>query len=458
MRFFEVEYRRSPTDETDDASPDWRRSEKRPLADVGTIELDELIVGDFYDVRVRMVDDETGETSDWTTRTGVEVEKNAGAPAAPLGVRMTCAECIVWDNPIEVQDLRGALVRHVVENDDHWGRAEPAHEQVLSAPPFPLCAVPRGRRTYLVKLVDWDGNESDPAVVQVDRGPLNDAAEYTIREIDYQALLWPGDHQGAQIIGDFLLSTEADVIADFAPFWLSDLEPAWSVAGEVPAWTHDDASAWGKLWGSAAMAWRDSSAEDRWVSPKRWLEYVFSITVDSLEEGPTTVLSIDIETTARRWRLSYRRRYQDRAWTGNPKAPYWTLDGNPAWTDTPRHFVPWPGRLVGVHAGLYEFRLLCGSDFPPFSVTACKARLSASPRTAIIPAVPVTSLGGTRLPIVDETPWRKVVEVEAHVLGATDSRQLVLRDVNHAKGPAVLVFSEPGVQSDELVHAKVHGY
>lgn len=452
MRWVEVEYRRSAAAEPGIEDVGWRRLKKQ-AHDSMEFTIPDLDVGETYDVRARYTDDDAA-FGDWFTWPSVTVERPEGAPDAPTAVRMTCSECIVWDMPGEPQDLAGFLVRHAPEDDGHWGRAEPAHQGLVNAP-FPLCAVPRGRRTYLVKAVDHDGNESaEPGELVHDRGDLDDAEEHTIREVDYRAQLWPGSTQGATVAAD-LESVQDTPVAPGCVMWLSDLEPAWSVADAVPAWTDPNAPAWGKLFGGSAIAWRGAPLADRWVAPYQWMEYVFSLTVDPTEEGPETVLSLDVVTSARRWRLAYRRRYPVRAWTGNPTAPYWTGASNPVWSQDAVPFGPWPGRLVGVKAGRYDFRLLCAAQFDEYTVSVCKARLSEPQRVVRVPAQSVSLLSSRAHP---GASFRELLEVRATRVGSDASTiSPAVQQLHRRKGP-VLSATQSGTPVDTELDVVLIGH
>ena len=188
-----VEYRVTPSDATDtadDLSNAWARWPET-FDDDGSIALDGLDLGVSYDIRVRSHDSETGDFSTWVTSRGNVVEKDAGVPPALDSLRLTKGDCVTFELPMEVIDLRGYLIRHAPNTHEGgergWGIAETAHEGIVANPPFLLCRVPKGYRTILARPIDWDDNEGPPITLPTYRGPIDDQGDVLI-DFDDHAL------------------------------------------------------------------------------------------------------------------------------------------------------------------------------------------------------------------------------------------------------------------------------
>lgn len=443
MRWYEIEQRIS-------GATDWTPRPERVLEGTGDIVLPDLEAGATYEFRVRTVDDTDGAASAWQLLDPYVAARPPGDPPAPSSISLADDDCLVWEMPVQVEDLAGFEVRHAPGDEDHWGRSERAHDGLVGSPPYGLCGVPRGRRTLLVTAVDRDGNRSAaPARVVVDRGPMDDAAEFTIWARDEAALGWPGLKQGALVSGGALFAAPGSAA------WLSDLEPAWSVAENVPAWTSPSALAWGGLRGSAALGWRGEPAETRWATPRCWVEYTWSVTVTTDEASPTATLSLDVVTTAPGWRVEYRRRHGAAAWSPNPADPAWTSDTAAAWSDPATAFRRWPGRLVGLAAGVYEFRLLIPAGWRAASVTRIVTRLSEPRREVIVSPLntPATTTRATFSP-----PFRQLVHVDAVHVGQDVAHRSRVVATNRTKGPVIGTSNGLSPIDDPAVSVRLIGY
>ncbi len=432
MTIYQVEVRRHP----DDASADdlgWRRFERRAFdADEDLVLTEGFEVGGAYYVRVRAVDEQHGGFSDWVVYDSVTVERPAGAPPAPTDLRVS-GGCLTWSMPHVVEDLAGFEVRHAPGNETSFDRAQPLHDGLVD-PPMPLCTVPQGDRTMLVRAVDLDGNTSPATTLRTNRGAFDDSHEFTLREHDLAALGWPGWRQGCTLISGVLRAEEAALTAAASPAWLSGLEPAWSAHPSFPAWDADDAPAWGKHWGGKAPAWKRAPSAAAWAIPYRWAEYCAQFEVLAGETGPDVILSVDLATDARQWRLQYRRRNAAPAWSGEPRMPYWTSGSTAAWTAAPTPFRPWPGKVTSPRAGIYDFRLLVPAGFVTWDVTRMTLRLTAARREEIVQGVSVPTSSTRAVPTL---PFRRLLEVRPRFVGADATIRPVQLDGNRTKGPRV---------------------
>lgn len=434
-----IERQYRPSAGADDDPSEWASLPDVP-GSVGEIEFDDLEVGAAYDIRWRSRNP-LGPASEWVTYleqipTGAEQ-----VPPAPTNLRLVGGDCIAWDLPVARDTLEGLLWRHAPNERVAWEAAEPANLEPSTDMPFTLCNVPAGRRVYMARAVDRGGQESATASLIVERAPLDDALAHTIEVRSLAAEGWVGTRQGASL-GAGLEADEVDPADRVA--WISDLEPAWSIALDVPPKVADDADddviAWGRIEGSGAPAWTGNPGGDPNPTQYHWIEYVFTHAVRHCDSGPGTALTLDVSLTARNWRLMYRLLDGNLpAWTGNQYAPAWS--GTEPWAlgNNPQRFVPWPGRIGAPSPGIYEFRLLVAGGWEQGIVHDVTVRTSATERreTAVLD-VPI---GGTRLPLT--SAMRRVADVLVAPAGGSSAR-IVVRDFDARNGPWVEAVDEDG--------------
>ncbi len=151
---FEVEYRPvAAADEEDVLGRPWRRHGTVDLVE-DTLVIEGLVAGEAYETRVREVLD-TGAFGDWVLSDPVAASRGARIggdgeelpPPPPRNVRIDRDGCLAWDYPPGVEDLAGFEVRHAPGDYRNFGDADPVHEELVAAPPLPLCGIPRGIRT-----------------------------------------------------------------------------------------------------------------------------------------------------------------------------------------------------------------------------------------------------------------------------------------------------------------------
>jgi hypothetical protein len=454
MRHYEVEYRR--TADIEDGQPEWRRHALTWPESATTIDVPGLEIGNAYELRARLVDDETGEQSDWFSWPGVTVERNSGAPVAPASVRITKNDCLTWEMPHEVADLRGFLVRHAPGGHEGWERAEPAHEGICDAPPLTLCRVPKGIRTFLVRAVDWDGNESAETIVIVDRGPIDDQAEFRdLRRVDESALGFTGEIQGATAGGATLTTA---VSGGTVPFFADGVEPMFSINADTPLFSPDpEAPLFGLMWGGAARCFNRNGAGNFSGTLYSWIEYVWSFTVHCGEEGPRSTLTADVTCTGEGWRLEYRLNEPEPWFPLNPHDPLFSTTGSdPMFTSqSPKPWRPWPGRLNPVAVGKYEFRLMVPGGFESAVVSALAVTVSSEARVRHVQGLSVPALGGTRASPGEE--WRRIAEVRTVAATTGTPVEVGVTSRSRAKGPALRTYVN-GTETTTLLDVTIRGY
>lgn len=460
----EAEYRVTPGI-GDDSAPDvfdaWTRV-GRTWAPGEDVAFDGLDLGRTYDVRVRSVDEATGAASPWSLWPGITIERDSGVPPAPTGVRLTKDGCLTWEMPMEVLDLVGFRVRHATGADECWERAEPAHEGLVACAPFLLCRVPKGRRTFLVVAVDADGNESEPATMIANRGPVDDKAEFEVASTDQTA--FGGTISGGTASGGVLTADLQDGSAGDQPMFGCGVEPWIPVDGASPMIPlSPDGDLFAPVW-AGHTEWIPRRGGDPMFGTtiRQWIEYVWTHTVRTGEHGPRSVMSVDVEVVAATyghempWRLMYRRP-SSRAWIPvNPWDPMIPSDGTDEMlpTEPMRLWQPWPGRVLGVEAGAWEFRLLVPGSHQRARVRRLAVSVSSEPRVRHVTGLAVPANGGTRVPPGDA--WAKIVEVR--VLPRTgEPTDAPVRSTSKVSGPTVETY-QGGAATAATVDVVLRGY
>lgn len=464
MRVYEFEYRITPADVTDDAQPNWRTIAERPREGVTDFTIEGLDLGVSYDVRARTVDEATGVASEWTIWPGVTVEKDAIAPPAVASVRLTKENCLTWEMPAEILDLRGFLVRHAPGWhggwDEGWGTAEKAHEEIVGAPPFILCRVPKGPRTILVRPIDWDDNLGPPIKIITNRGPIDDRAEFEQRTVDETATNFLGGQLKGASPGALLTSDVLPEASDDQPGFPDDIEPWCSIDPTSPGFPLDDEAPFGgEFWGDAAPMFARDDAHAGLGDLYQWIEYVWNFTVHSGEGGPGAVLSIDCECTGVGWRLLYRERDPLPFFSDNPYDPGFDPDdAAPGFPEQDvRPWRPWPGRLLDVAVGRYDLRLVVPGGHEAAMVTRLAVTVSRVARTRHVTGLAVPSNGGTRVPPGDQ--WHKIVEVKPTPVGVAEPRLVPVVHKSGSSGPAIRTIDQATDQQvATVVDVVIRGY
>lgn len=461
----DVEYRVTPTaDEAESGARKWVRVAGGVDEATGSLTIEDLVLGTSYDVRVRPVDDESGAIGEWTLWPGVEIVRDDGVPPDVQQVRLTKDGCLTWELSMEVLDLRGFLVRHATGADECWERAEPAHEGFVDGPPFVLCRVPKGRRSFMVKAVDWDGNESATAAVLIaDRGAVDDAAEFVVRTVA-QSPSFAGTKSGASVTGTGLTADQDSATAGEQPMFGGGMEPWIPLDGASPMIPYDpEADFFAPVWGGHAE-WLSRDGGDFFTREivYDWIEYLWDFEVHCGEDGPRSALTVDVAVVSEArgfevpWRLQYRRKCSTPWIPIDPWGVWIPTDGADEWipTESVRPWRSWPGRVLGAEVGVFQFRLLVPGGHERATVTRLSTSISSEPRVRHVTGLVVPALGGTRLPPGDA--WRDVIDVRVTPVGTANLTIVPMPDKSRAKGPAVQAFQD-GVAVSVVVDAVIRG-
>jgi len=467
MLYYEIEYRPTPTadDLDDDRAVQWRSHPERPLASESGFVIEGLELGEYYDVRCRFVDPDTGAISGWREILATLIVKDGTAPPALASLRLTKGDCVTGEIDIEVVDLRGYRLRHAPGVHQGgtigWNTAEKAHEDIFTDWPFLLCRVPKGPRTLLGVPVDWDDNEGPPLTLMTHRGPIDDRGEYTIRTVDHAANDFAdGTLTGGTSSGGVLTASALSTAPE--PMFPSGIEPWMSADGDSPMFPLDpDALMFGETWGDGAAWFADDGADLMFGDLFEWVEYVFPFTVHAGEEGPRSALSVDCASGAVGWRLQYRLNNSLAWFDPDPYALMFSATGgDPMFTaQSPKYWRPWPGRLQPVEVGRYDFRLIVPGGPRQYTVTALAVTVSSDPLTERTEGLSIPANGGTRHTPATRATFRKIVEVEARQVGTDDPMTVVTTHKSPASGPAFRAYTSDGaVETTTLVDVTVRGY
>lgn len=447
----EVEYRPSPDDDTPEP---WRRGGIFERA--AAIVVEGLNEGAVYDIRVRQVG-ANGIASDWRTKEAVRIvdEEPPRPVPAPTGVHVTDDGCLTWELPDADYPSRGFRLRHAPPDEDAETRGEPLHDGDVPHPPFSPCRLPGGQRAVFIQTVGSNGQLSAATRVLVHLRELDDAEAYTLRTVAEEPTFSSALQQGATLVVDEL---HADVAAS-DPAWVDDLEPAYSIDPDVPAWGEDGTPAWSPLLGAAARGWPRDETLDPWGSRYAWIEYVWDVQVSSCEAmGPLrlTVAAV-VESPNGPWRIQYRRPGSSgQAWDPDDKAAAWGDDADPAWAGGSERWEPWAGHLDHVGAGDHRFRVLVPGGLEQGKILSIVSRLSAPGRTELHELVSVPLEGGRVAPAAT---FRMLREVETRTWDATPAGVRVdLVDKDRTRGPQLIAKDKDGNPSTALVDVILRGF
>lgn len=347
-------------------------------------DFDDLNPDKLYDVRVRYVRD--GVEGDWATKLAVavpaasQVADDDSKPAPPESVRNTSAGCLAWVL-VDAGQVDGVEVKTVpgVGYEGDFEGAEPTQDQIVKASPMPLCTVPGGQRTALIRTVTHDGLVSDVIAHTFKTRELDDGLPLELRLFDESAAGYPGEIHGGTPTGGVLTADAFGGAADLAPAWPSDLAPAWT-EDSAPAWKDDNTAVAfprGALPLGAYRAWQFDNTAGAFGVLTYGLSYVWSIDLVGCDAGPGTRLTIgaDVVSPNGPWRIRFR--------VLGESAPAWTFDGEPAFTTDSavawkskdnEQWAPWPGQIDAPRAGRYQFQIATPSGRGVSTISALKIR------------------------------------------------------------------------------------
>lgn len=326
----------------------WQRKEYE--GDATLAEIDEVEFFGTYDVRLRFVDD-LGRFSEWQPFDPVFIEPELDTPLPQAeSIRIECNNLMWGWRPAPGIGRVGWLVRHAYGLYLNWNDALPAHEGILFAPPLPLCRMPRGPRTFMVRAIDENGIMGPITYVPVQNGDFDYRKEFTTETEAHAGPSFPGT------IVEGVVSGPNIVGAVLQTFWTGDQRLFWS--GDP-----------------TALYWRDRYGDVVY-------EVDFKPAVPSLGSLHDHVISLNPSVVGENWQVQYR--YASQAfWTGNPKASFWHADlarmwipesdagpmwgepSDPFWTGIPTarywehyRFEQWPGRIDQLERGKFTMRVV----------------------------------------------------------------------------------------------------
>ena len=459
MYWIETEYRAAAT--IDEPSPRWRALKRRAADSAQTrVQIGNLVDGALYDVRVRYYDDEDEWFSPWATRTGIAAGVDQTQPMAPLEVRQTTGGCLSWRTEttglIGGDATKGYEIRHAPGAHTVPDTMQPAHEGLIGGSPWPLCEVPGGQRTIAIRAVNARGVPGDWTLVTIHVRDLDDAAAHTLRLVDETALGYPSAYQGGAPSGSAIYASPVGG-GDAQPFHPGDLFPFLSVDETAPFYGRDDAPFNRNPYGDALPFFGDDT--DSFYGPRyRWIEYVWTITVDACEVGSATRLTIAVETESPNAPalLEYRRPGGGSAFYGPDNAPFFGGDADPFYPTMNEPWRPWPGRIEGVEPGAYRFRVLVPGGVKQGSILAIATRLSAPMREEFFERVALP-LGGGR--VEPSMPFRQIVEVETQQWSESPpGARIDIVDKDRTRGPQLVATDELGTPLVAVADVTIRGY
>ncbi|HXT31385.1 MAG TPA: hypothetical protein VN716_18935 [Vicinamibacterales bacterium] len=364
---FEIHHRR--TDVDDDAP--WTVL-PRVSAVAEELEISGLEDGVEYDVRVRKID-WRGSVSNWTY-----VRHTVTLPArsvpAPVDVTIADGDCLSWRMPADVIDLAGFEISSAAGDARFLAGADPAHERLWPSAPFPLCGVPGGQRTFFVVAVDVAGNRSEPAVLIDTPKAFAPTLGAFLVSVDKAGAGFPGTIDGGSVVGATLVA-DADSSPPLWPVGVGDATALWDVTLDSPLWEVNDNPLWRKSRGGEAQLWNFDPAAPLWDGRYKGVSYTTSIEVPLPVAPQLGRLTLDVAATPGGWRVEYRRPTgplwgppESLLWDADPASPLWKIYGE-AW-------LPWPGKLERVGAGLYEFRVTMPPGTTPATLTQFTAAVT----------------------------------------------------------------------------------
>ncbi len=448
MIIHELEYREAGEEDQ------WTRGPSVPQAEADQLVVEGLVPGRRYDIRVRTVNEETGLASPWRLIEGILPTVDPTVPEPPARVRID-GGCLTWDQPEDEQQIVGYIVRTQPLHETHWESAQPVHRGLLPRPPFGLCTIPGGLRTYLVASVDANGRVSTPAAAHFEPTPLDDAETNTILTQD-EGTAWTGEQSTALTVnGAGYLEADAYGDPDDAPFWAAGSAPFW-VDADTPFWLDDEAPFWGGMFEADRRRFFETDATGFWSPAYRDLLYIAEFSVCSGQGGQDAVVTLDVTTQNRHWEAWYRI-CGDPFWSGDPDDAFWDTDGTARFWALPGRWRRWPGRLPVATPRDYRFMIWIPGGLTQPVLEQLSFRLSAPTREEITEDLAVPA-GGVRVPPTATFRSIRHVGVTVKAPAAGPGRLVVVDDVDPIRGPLVTLLDETQAPATGTVDVRVAGY
>lgn len=384
----------------------------------GTVEVSLAPVEDreTYEIRVRGVDDRTGQVSQWTMPLQhTVVGKSTPPPDVPTMVIE--GDRLRWNYPSPPRDLAGFLVRFRPGTSRLWDDATAAHDQIILTTDFQILRQP-GVQTFLVKAVDVAGNLSaNPATVTVNLG--TQTLDNIIISTDHRALGWPGTiTNGTIVVGDLQANGTT-------PFWTADTAPFWN--------TSDNYLFWSGL----------------------FLELFYEFSLSPPVELLDATLKLDL-TMVGDWSIHYRTDSSALMWNEDAATTMWNSNASTLMWVAKGEYLAWPTAIDHLTHQQYDFRITGHSGTVQAIIQQLKVVLDVPDLGESFPDVALAS-GGTRMTLTQTYRAIEVVQVDLQSDGGTAAYVKVI-DKSASLGPLVQAFDSSNVATTALVDVVVQGY
>lgn len=368
-----------------------------------------------YDVRLRAVDAETGETSDWASVLNHTVVGKTTPPPDVTGLTFDSGG-IRWAYPDVPVDFDGFVVRVRPGTSPVWDDAFQLNDVPITSMSYPM--IPDGStRVIMVKGVDVAGNESaTPAWI------LQDVSALVLRNlaqtVDHKALGFPGTKTDCTVVGDNLTADSQTL------FWSNDTALFWS--------------------SDSALFWNGTYKN---------MSYAFTVTPSA--NWMTGIMRLQVGISAQGWSLTYRAGSPALFWSSDT-ALFWSNDSALFWSQVQADYVTWPGALEFPKAQDYEFLLSAVGGQVQGVVSLLKVLFDMPDLREAFTDL-VISIGGARIPLTKTFRHIKSVAATPKYDGGTMTK-LQTFDHQLTPGPLLIGYDDAGAQAAGLAGGTVDGY
>jgi len=375
-----------------------------------------------YDIRLRYVDP-AGLTSDWTLLSSVFVFGKTLPPPDVTTLMLDGQKVLRWSYLAPPLDFSHFIIKSWFGDvpDSDWGipttifgiplgaltHVSTSANQIIIESSTP------GIRTFMVKAVDMQGNESlNPARLVADIAPLE--LENVLETMDYRVEGWPGYEGFAEV-------DDGDLVALHANDQLM-----W--VGTDPLWTDDEEDP--LFWGSS------------------WSQLIYFVAFVPLSGTQGSRLFVEIETQNLNYILMY---------TENP---------SPAGLGD---FVPFPGSVITDETKTYIFYFFHSDPTP---IIGLRPKLIQFKVLQDVPdiierfedVVITDASAGVRLPI--QRTYKKIVTVHGFVLQDDAGDAVTIKTIDKGfpsnvlpeEGPLIKAFDAAGDPTTASFDVTVGGY
>lgn len=384
----------------------------------GTVEVSLAPVhdGETYEIRVRGVDDRTGEVSQWTAPLQHQV---IGKTSPPPDVETLVIEGLRlrWAYDTPPRDLAGFLVRQRAGTNRDWDTATPSHVQIIATTDFTILK-PNSVMTYLVKAVDVSGNVSaNAAAVTVNYGDM--LLDNVIVQIDHRALGWPGTKTNGTVVANDLKASSS------TPYWTADSDLAWPLA-------------------DGDLYWSGSFLE---------MTYEFSTapTTDILD----AVMKIEIVAQGE-WTFEYRADSSALMWNADSSVLMWSANSATLMWSSKGNYLNWPGELSPLAYTNYDFRFIGQSGAVQSVLEQLKIIFDVIDVVERFPNQAISS-SGTRLTLTKT--YRQILVVHANLIDDGGTAVYVkVMDKSVTLGPLIHTIDAAFALTTGVTDITVQGY